>query len=225
MARTAIILGASGLVGNELLQLLLTDSHFERVKVFVRKKLDITHEKLEQYVINFDSVAKYKEEINGDVCFCCIGTTIKVAGSKDAFIQVDYTYPVEFAKVAQANGVKSFLFISSTGADKNSSNFYLKVKGDTEYALQELNFETLHILRPSLLLGKRKELRAGEILAKIVMRLFSFIFIGGLKKYKPITARTVAKAMLILSKEHSKKAGKAPKPGIFLSDELQKLGQ
>ncbi len=201
MARTAIVLGASGLIGNELLQLLLADSQFNKVKVFVRKKLTITHEKLEQHIIDFNSITDCTELIKGDVFFCCIGTTIKTAGSKEAFLKVDYEYPTQFAKIAKANGLKHALFISSLGADKNASNFYLKVKGDTEFVLEQLDFENLTLLRPSLLLGKRNEFRFGETIAKIFMTIFSFIFIGKIKKYKPIQAITVAKAMYALSKK------------------------
>ncbi|MFY9310854.1 MAG: NAD(P)H-binding protein [Bacteroidia bacterium] len=221
MAKTALVLGASGLVGNELLHLLLKDSHFDKVKIFVRKPIAISHKKLEQHIINFDAITDYKEFIKGDVFFCCIGTTINTAGSKEAFIKVDYTYPTEFAKIAKTNNVKHFLFISSIGADENSSNFYLMVKGDTENTLTELDFEKLDIVRPSLLTGKRNEIRFGEIVGKVVMKALSFLFIGKLRKYKPIEATTVAKAMIKLS---AQKTNAPKKNAIVLSDQLQALG-
>lgn len=224
MALTAIILGATGLVGNELLQLLLTSSHFTKVKIFARKRLDITHEKLEQHVISFDSIAGYSEEIKGDVFFCCIGTTIKVAGSKEAFIKVDYTYPFEFAQIAKANGTNHFIVISSIGANPNSSNFYLKVKGDTELALRQLNFKSLDIVRPSLLLGKRSEKRFGESISKVLLNALAFLFVGKLRKYKPIEARTVARAMLELSTNSTQKTPPLENVRIISSDKLQELG-
>ncbi len=242
MGRTAIILGASGLVGTEVLKQLLVDmdisegfkpTHststvsapkgldpsFEKIKFFVRKAISITHPKLEQIIVDFDTIGNYSDSIKGDVVFCCIGTTIATAGSKEAFIKVDYTYPLEFAKIAKQNGVENFLLISSIGADKAASNFYLKVKGDIELALEKLNFESLIIVRPSMLLGDRKESRFAESIGKIFMKLFSFVFIGKLKKYKAIQASAVAKAMIQLSK--MKMRGST----IFLSDELQQIAK
>lgn len=227
MSQTAIVLGASGLIGDKLLHLLLNDSDFDKVKIFVRKALSITHDKLEQYVIDFNSIASYQELISGDVLFCCLGTTIKTAGSKEAFLKVDYTYPKEFAEIASKNEVPHFLLVSSMSADNNSSNFYLKVKGDIEYFLQQQNFKTLTILRPSLLLGARKEFRLGELFGKLLMKTLSFTFIGKFKPYKAIEAKTVAKAMLVLSKKRSNKTEPSQKcnVNIVLSDKLQQLGR
>jgi uncharacterized protein YbjT (DUF2867 family) len=242
MGRTAIILGASGLVGSEVLTQLLADKDtleefpqsisnsasnsakgldpgFEKIKIFVRKPLAIKHPKLEQIIVDFDSIGNYSDSIKGDAVFCCLGTTIAVAGSKEAFIKVDHTYPLEFAKIAKQNGVENFLVISSIGADKTASNFYLKVKGDIEFALEKLKFESLIIVRPSMLLGDRKESRFGESAGKIFMKLFSFVFIGKLKKYKAIQASAVAKAMIRLSNMDIK--GSA----VFLSDELQQIAE
>ncbi|MGB3947384.1 MAG: NAD(P)H-binding protein [Bacteroidia bacterium] len=223
MGKTAIIIGATGLIGNELLNLLLNDSEFEKVKIFVRKSQSITNSKLEQHIVNFDSIENFSSLITGDVCYCCLGTTINTAGSKEAFTKVDYTYPTEFAKIAKNNGIANFLLISSIGANKNSSNFYLKVKGDTEYALEQLNFKHLALLRPSMLLGKRTEFRLGESIGKIAMKLFSFAFIGSLKAYKAIEATTVAKAMIVLSKKMF--TNDASKHQIVLSDKIQELGE
>ncbi len=227
MNRTAIILGASGLVGNEILKQLLTDKddsnsirgNFEKIKIFVRKTISIEHTKLEQIVIDFDAIGNYSDLIKGDALFCCMGTTIKTAGSKDAFIKVDYAYPLEFAKIAKQNGVEKFLLISSIGADKTAANFYLKVKGDIESALEKLKFESLIILRPSMLLGNRKDFRIGEVAGKIVMKLLSFVFIWKLKKYKSIEASTVANAMVELSKLELTGVK------VFESDRLQKIGK
>ncbi|MDO9185515.1 MAG: oxidoreductase [Bacteroidia bacterium] len=242
MGRTAIILGASGLVGSEVLKQLLADmdsseeiaigssnsplnsekvpdQRFEKIKIFVRKRIPINHPNLEQIIVDFDIIGNYSDSIKGDVIFCCIGTTIAAAGSKEAFIKVDHTYPLEFAKIAKQNEVETMLLISSIGADKTASNFYLKVKGDIEFELEELKFESLIILRPSMLLGDRKESRFAESAGKVFMKLFSFAFIGKLKKYKAIEASAVAKAMIRLSKMKIK--GSA----IFPSDKLQQIAE
>jgi len=242
MGRTAIILGASGLVGSEVLKQLLADKdsseeialgssnsslnsekvpdqRFEKIKIFVRKRIPINHPNLEQIIVDFDTIGNYSDSIKGDVIFCCLGTTIARAGSKEAFIKVDHTYPLEFAKIAKQNGVENFLLISSVGADKTASNFYLKVKGDIELALEKLKFESLIIIRPSMLLGDRKESRFAESAGKVFMKLFSFAFIGKLKKYKAIEASAVAKAMIRLSKMKIK--GSA----IFPSDQLQQIAE
>lgn len=219
MAKTAIIIGASGLVGNEVLKLLLTDDRFNKVNVFVRKPLPVNHPKLEQHVIDFDLIYKSTDLVKGDVLFCCLGTTIKTAGSKDEFKKVDYSYPLAFAKIAKQNEVKKFLIISSIGANNTSSNFYLKVKGDIEKELEKLKFESLIIARPSMLLGDRKEFRLGESTGKMVMKLISILFIGKLKKYKAVEARTVAKAMIELSE--SDLAGVS----VIQSDKLMEMGK
>ncbi len=200
MAKKALLLGASGLIGNEVLNLLLHDNYFEHVTVFVRKLLLVEHPKLKQQIVDFDNLETYKNEINGDIVFCCIGSTIKKAGSQDAFTKVDLTYPLEFAKLSKQNGIKQFLLVSSLGANGSSSNFYLKVKGDLESNLEKIKFENLIILRPSMLLGNRKEFRLGEIIGKAFMQIFSFLFFGKLKKYKAIEASDVAKAIVNLSK-------------------------
>ncbi|MES2591747.1 MAG: NAD(P)H-binding protein [Bacteroidota bacterium] len=228
MSKTALLLGASGLVGNEVLKQLLEDNdvdsefYFNKVRVYVRKPLSIVHPKLEQHVVNFDSLADNSSLISGDVVFCCMGTTIKVAGSKEAFIKVDYTYPLEFGMIAKQNGVDKFLLVSSIGADKGASNFYLKVKGDIEDALKQLQFKSLIILRPSMLLGSRKEFRIAELIGKVIMKTFSFLFIGKLKIYKAIEASSVAKAMIRLSKREESSSNNQ---SIILSDRIQEIAK
>jgi uncharacterized protein YbjT (DUF2867 family) len=203
MAKTAIILGASGLVGNEVLIQLIADTDFEKIKLFVRKPLSINHPRLEQHIVNFDDVESFKHLIAGHVLFCCLGTTIKTAGSQEAFKKVDHHYPLAFAKIAKQNGVKKYLIISSIGAEKNSSSFYLRTKGEIEFDLSNLNFESLIIVRPSMLLGNRNGFRLGESIGKMVMKAISFLFIGNLKRYKAIEARDVAKAMVKISKTNT----------------------
>ena len=198
--KTAIIIGASGLTGKALLYQLLQDDTFSRVTIFVRKELAIANTKLNQQVIDFNDLSSYKELIKGDVVFCCMGTTIKTAGSQDAFKKVDFIFPTEFAKIAKQNGISTFLLQSSLGADATSSNFYLKVKGETEEAIKNLNFQSFATFRPSMLLGDRLEFRLVEKIGKIIMQAFSILFIGKLKRYKAIHVNQVAKAMIKQSK-------------------------
>lgn len=198
--KTAIIIGATGLTGQALLSQLLQDDYFNHVIVFVRKKIDITHSKLTQQCIDFNVLDSYKDLIKGDVVFCCMGTTIKTAGSQEAFKKVDYTYPTEFAKIAKQNNITTFCLQSSLGADSKSTNFYLKVKGETEQALEQLHFNAFAFFRPSMLLGNRIEFRLGEQIGKVVMQALSFAFIGKLKRYKAIHVNQVASAMIKYAK-------------------------
>ncbi len=194
--KTAIIIGASGLTGQSLLNQLLQDEQFDTVILFLRKELNITHKKLTQHCIDFNALDAYKDLIKGDAVFCCLGTTIKTAGSQVAFKKVDYTYPTEFAKIAKQNNVSTFCLQSSLGADSKSTNFYLKVKGETEDFIRQLNFVSFASFRPSMLLGNRTEFRLGENIGKIVMQGLSFMFIGKLKRYKAIHVNQVASAMI-----------------------------
>ncbi len=194
--KTAIIIGASGLTGQSLLNQLLQDEQFDTVILFLRKALNIVHPKLVQHCVDFNALDAYRDLIKGDVVFCCMGTTIKVAGSQEAFKKVDYTYPTEFAKIAKQNNVSTFCLQSSLGADSKSTNFYLKVKGETEDFIRQLNFVSFASFRPSMLLGNRTEFRLGENIGKIVMQALSFMFIGKLKHYKAIHVNQVASAMI-----------------------------
>jgi uncharacterized protein YbjT (DUF2867 family) len=194
--KTAIIIGASGLTGKALLYQLLQDDSFNRVIIFVRKELTIAHVKLTQHVVDFNTLNICKDLIKGDVVFCCMGTTIKTAGSQEAFKKVDFTYPVEFAKLAKENNIPVFCLQSSLGADAKSNNFYLKTKGETEDEIRNLNFQSFATFRPSMLLGDRSEFRLGEKIGKVVMQALSFAFIGKLKRYKAIHVKQVASAMI-----------------------------
>lgn len=208
--KTALIIGASGLVGKRLTQQLLQDKRYEKVTALIRTPLEIKDDKLVQVRYDFDW--PNADLAIGEELFCCLGTTIKKAGSQTAFRKVDYDYIVETAKIALANGTKKIAVISSIGADKNSSVFYNKIKGETEEALQKLNYEACYILRPSLLMGARDELRMGELVGKLVMTAFAFAVP---KKYKGIEAKQVAKAMIALM--HSDRTGVQ----ILESDELR----
>lgn len=202
--KTALIIGSTGLIGSHLLDLLLESQEYEKVITFVKRDSGIQHPKLKQHIIDFDKPETYKELVVGDDFFCSIGTTIKKAGSQDAFRKVDFEYPKQFASLAQQNKVNQFLIITSLGADANSSNFYLKTKGEIQDFLKNCAFESISILQPSLLLGNRTEFRLGEKMGVYFMKLFSFLFIGNLKKYKAIQSEAVAKAMFIIAQKNYK---------------------
>jgi uncharacterized protein YbjT (DUF2867 family) len=216
--KTALIIGSTGLIGSELLNLLLESSHYAKVITFVKRDTGIKHPKLTQHVIDFDKPETYKELVVGDDFFCTIGTTIKKAGSKEAFRKVDFEYPRQFASFALQNKVKQFLIISSLSADAKTGNFYLKTKGEIQDFLKDCNFESVAVLQPSLLLGNRTEFRLGEKVGAFFMKSLSFLFLGNLKKYKPIEGKTVAKALLKIAETNNKGFK------IYESDAIQEIG-
>lgn len=202
MSNTALLVGSTGLVGNEVLNLIVNDSFFFKIIVLSRKPLEIKDEKVENIVVDFDNLEQYKSKLKADYVFCCLGTTIKQAGSEAAFKKVDYFYPLQIAKICKENGAKVFSVITALGSNPNSMIFYNKVKGELELALEKINFEALHIIQPSLLLGDRKETRIGEGIAQKLSPIMNAVLIGGLKKYKAIAGTQVAKAMLYYSKQN-----------------------
>lgn len=197
--KKALIFGASGLTGSELTDLLLLDERYDQVKTFVRKPSGINHPKLLEIVDDLTNITRIENEISGDDLFCCLGTTMKKAGSKKAFEWVDLELPSLIAATASKNGVNKFLIISSIGANPLSANFYLKTKGAMEERISKYPFHHVHILRPSLLVGKRDEFRFGEEAGKIFMRIISFLLFGSLKKYRAVKSLTLAKAMVKLA--------------------------
>jgi uncharacterized protein YbjT (DUF2867 family) len=217
--KSALLVGATGLVGGELLTLLLDYSKYQKVKVFTRKPLKVHHPKLEQIIVDFDQLHQYKEHTNVDDVYCCLGTTIKKAGSQSAFRKVDHDYPVELAQLAEESAVERFLIITAMGSEKSSKVFYNRVKGEVEEKLQHSAIQAIHIFRPSLLLGEREEFRLGEKVAIMLSPILSIAMVGGLRKYKPIQAKNVAKAMLL--------AGQTKRTGtsIYASDEIQDISE
>ena len=202
--KTALIIGSTGLIGSQLLELLLESKEYSTVITFVKRDSGIQHPKLKQHIIDFDKPEDYQNFVVGDDFFCTIGTTIKNAGSQTAFRKVDFEYPKAFATIALQNKVKQFLIISSLGADANSGNFYLKTKREIQDFLKNCKFESVSVLQPSLLLGNRKEFRLGEIIGTFFMKLFSFLLIGNLQKYKPIESKTVAKSLFKIAQQNKK---------------------
>jgi uncharacterized protein YbjT (DUF2867 family) len=194
--KTALVVGATGLIGGQLLELLKDDVYYEKVLVLSRKPMSIAG-KCENRVVNFDELEDAFQDIRDADVFCCLGTTMKVARSKEAFIKVDYTYPLTVAKLSKQQGAKQYLLVSALGANKNSSVFYNTVKGEVEQAIEYVGFGAYHIFRPSLLLGERREARSGEDAAKVFFKLFGFLVPA---KWKGIEGRKVAKAMLHFAK-------------------------
>ncbi|MTI33372.1 oxidoreductase [Xanthovirga aplysinae] len=216
--RIAVIAGASGLIGESLLSYLLADEYYQKIIVLGRRSLGIKREKLEERIINFDQLVDVSPEgLEWADFYCCLGTTIKKAGSQEAFKKVDFTYPLELAQLAKKCNANQFLIVSAIGADKNSSFFYNRVKGEVQEAISNLELQTLHIFQPSQLLGKRKEVRVGEDVAKVFFSLFGFLFMGPLRKYKAIKGSTVAKAMYLKARQNL--SGKY----IFTSDKIENI--
>lgn len=195
MGRKAIIVGASGLIGKFCLSYLLMDKNYSQVIAITRHALPLKDPKLNNLVCDFDELEKYSNELIADDVFCCLGTTIKIAGSKKNFKKVDLHYPIKVANITKRNGANKFLVVSAMGADKNSSIFYNQVKGEMEEQLKSIGFKGLYIFRPSLLLGMRKDFRLGERIAIMSSKIWSPILSVFAKQYKPIDAMVVAHAM------------------------------
>lgn len=206
--RTATLLGATGLVGGHCLSLLLNEPRYGRVVALGRRTIAVEHPKLRQYVIDFERPQQFAHLFETHDLFCCLGTTIKKAGSRAAFRRVDFTYPHECARLAARAGAEQLLLVSSLGADARSRIFYSRVKGELEEAISQLPFKAVQIFRPSLLLGTRAEARTGERVAEKIFKLLPFIFSGPLRKYRPVEAHGVAAAMVRI-------AGQSP-PGVNL---------
>jgi uncharacterized protein YbjT (DUF2867 family) len=202
---TAVVIGATGLTGSLLVEELIKDSDFKTVRTLVRTPADINHPKLEQRIVNFNDLNDYTQKLGeGDIIFCCIGTTQKkVHKDKNAYKKVDYDIPVNAADIGIAKGFKQFLIVSAIGANENSSNFYLNLKGKTENKIRQFPFVSIGIFQPSILNGNRKENRIVERIAQTAMDLLSFLLLGPLKKSRAIGANNVAKAMLQASKKQT----------------------
>jgi len=196
--KTALLFGSSGLVGSHLLNQLIKDTNYSKIKLFVRSVPEISDPKVEVIKTNFNSLENHKEDIKGDDCFFCIGTTKKNSPDKDDYRKVELDIPKEIAQIAKSNLVNSFIFVSALYANPESSGDYVRYKGLVEEELKELNFPKLVLMRPSFLMGDRKEKRVGEKIGIFVFKLLSPLLLGPLKKMKPIHSETVARAMIII---------------------------
>jgi uncharacterized protein YbjT (DUF2867 family) len=201
--KTAVVLGATGLIGEHLVQELLKNEYFSKVRILVRRPLSLKHAKADVQVVNFHDEKDIAAKLDiGDVIFCCIGTTRKkVKGNKTEYRKVDYDIPIITARLGVQHGFSQFLLVSAIGAHPAAANFYLQLKGCVEEDITALPFESIHIFRPSILLGKRNEFRLGESIGKVIMQAVSFLLIGAWRKYKPMPATDVAKAMVAAANE------------------------
>ena len=214
--KTALLFGASGLVGSHLLNQLIKDTNYSKIKLFVRSVTEIIDPKVEIIKTDFNNLQNHKEDVKGDDCFFCIGTTKKNSSDKDEYRRVELDIPKEIAKIVKLNLVNSFIFASAIYANPNSSGDYVKFKGLVEEELKRLNFPKLALMRPSFLMGDRKEKRVGEKIGIFVFKLLSPLLLGPLKKMRPINAETVAKAMIRAANENLEK-------NIFESNEIAEL--
>ena len=212
--KTAVVFGSTGLVGRELVNELLSRNDYTKVKAVARRNVPVSNPKLDIIRLeDYAGLTDIKDKLIADAYFCCIGTTIKIAGTRDKFRQVDLEIPEQIARLAELLSVHDLVIISSVGASYISSNFYLKTKGEMERSVRELYSGNLRIIRPSLLMGRREEVRFGEKAAIVFMEIFGWLFAGPLKKYRGIKARDVAKAMI-------KTTDFPPEKTIFDSGEL-----
>jgi uncharacterized protein YbjT (DUF2867 family) len=193
--RTALLAGATGLVGRSCLERLVASDTYERVRVLVRRSVGMSHDKLEELRVDFDALESLSTGAVDDV-FIALGTTIKTAGSKEAFYKVDHDYVVATAKLGKRAGASRLAVVSSIGVGGAASNFYLRVKGEAERDVAALGYECLEIFRPGLLVGDRQEKRTGEALGISAVQFVSGAFLGPLRQYRPIEAREVAAAMV-----------------------------
>ncbi len=215
--KSALIAGASGLIGKHCLQFLLNDPNYSRVIAIVRTPIETIHPKLEQKVIDFDELEMLGDSLYVDDVFCCLGTTIRKAGSQDAFRKVDFAYPVKLAALTQHCEAKQFLLVTSLGANPKSHNFYIRVKGDVEEAIRRIPFIAFHIFRPSLLLGERNETRIGEKIGGLTLSFFKRTMVGPFRKLRAIQANDVAKAMVRVAQMNLSGIN------IFESDQIQEV--
>jgi len=216
--KTATLIGATGLIGGELLSLLLDDDHFEKVRILVRRPFSRNHPKLEKKLVDFTDADSLLVDLDeSDTVFCTIGTTMKkVKGNKDAYRKIDYDIPVNIARYCKIMNCKNYILVSAVGADSQSRNFYLKLKGEVEDIVRKVGLESTYIMRPSILLGKRHEFRFGESISVPLVKKISFLLPS---KYKPIEATEVARAMLA--------AAKISEKGFFVCEynQMKRLGR
>ena len=200
--KTALLFGSTGLVGGHVLNYLIQNSNYSKIKLFVRSFTGINNPKIEIIKTDFNNLNKHAEDIKGDECFFCIGTTKKKSPNKNEYQKIELDIPKKIAQIAKSNSVKSFFFVSSGYANPKSSSEYLKFKGLVEEEIKSLNFDKIGIMRPSFLLGERQEERFGEKFGIIIFKLLTPILIGPFRKMRPIQSEIVAKAMIKLANEN-----------------------
>lgn len=215
--RSALVVGATGLVGTALVKLLCESDEYAAVNVLSRRPLDFYHPKLDVRLCEFDQIAECDFEFAHEV-FCCLGTTMKKAGSKEQFEKVDFEYPLTVAALAKNKGVGHFIVISAMGANEKAFAYYSRVKGNLERELINMDFPKLSIVRPSLITGNRPEFRLGETVGEKVLKVLNPLLVGPMKKLRSIPAKQIAKAMKVIALH-----GKKDKVAIYLSDALLEM--
>ena len=215
--KTALLFGSSGLIGSNLLDNLINNNNYNKIKIFVRGLPSINNSKVEVIKTDFLDLDTLKENLIGDDCFFCIGTTHKDTPDKNEYRRIEYDLPVHLAKIAKFNSINNFIYVSSIGANPKASSTYLKNKGQAEEELKKIGFSNLSIIQPSFLVGNRKAFRISEALGIPVMKFLSLFFLGGFKKYTPINVEIVVKAMIKIASENYNEQ-------TYLSDRLQELG-
>ena len=214
--KTALLFGSTGLVGGHVLNYLIQNPNYSKIKLFVRSFTEINDPKIEIIKTDFNNLNKYAEDIKGDECFFCVGTTKKKSPDKNEYQKIELDIPKKIAQIAKSNLVKSFFFVSSGYANPKSSGEYLKFKGLVEEEIKNLNFDKIGIMRPSFLLGERQEERFGEKFGIIIFKLLTPILIGPFRKMRPIQSEIVAKAMIKLANENIDRS-------VFESNEISNL--
>ena len=215
--KTALLFGSSGLIGSNLLDNLINNNNYNKIKIFVRGLPSINNSKVEVIKTDFMDLDTLKENLIGDDCFFCIGTTHKDTPDKNEYRRIEYDLPVHLAKIAKFNSINNFIYVSSIGANPKASSTYLKNKGQAEEELKKIGFSNLSIIQPSFLVGNRKAFRISEALGIPVMKFLSLFFLGGFKKYTPINVEIVVKAMIKIASENYNEQ-------TYSSDKLQELG-
>lgn len=218
MSKTAIILGATGLTGGLLLQELLRDNLYHKIKLFSRSKVAVKNKKIEEHLLDLFNLEAHKDSFKADDVFCCIGTTKSKTPNEDIYRKIDFGIPVTAAKLARENGVNNFLVISAMGADENSKMFYNRTKGEMEKAVVAQNIKNTYLFQPSLIAGDREEKRFYENVAKKAMKVLNYALVGPLKKYRSIHPEIIAKAMVIVANTGYPKT-------VIPSDEIKNIAE
>lgn len=217
MAQKAVLAGATGLIGSELLNILLAEPFYDQVLVLARQGTGINHPKLSELIVDFDKLDDHANAINGYAVFSCLGTTLNKTPDKALYYKIDHDYPVKLSQLAAQNGVEQFHIVSSIGANSKASNYYTRFKGETEEDVKQSGVRSIHIYQPSFITGDRKEFRLAEKIIVGLSFVINPLLVGSLKKYRSIPAKTIARAMFNQSIKKSK--------GIFVypSDKIKEL--
>jgi len=219
MPKTAVVAGSTGLVGKKLVQILASSQEYEAVIALVRKGSNFIHDRVFTVEVDYEQLDHFAADLIADDVFCCLGTTMKKAGSKENFYKVDFSYPLKLAEIAEKNKSRRFNIITANGADSNSTFYYNRVKGDIETAVSRLNIPTINIFRPSLLLGNRDDKRTAEKIGAVLSKVLKPVLVGRFKKYRAIEASAVAMAMYRVNQRDARGIH------IFESNRIEELGQ